>query len=71
MPATVQIKASKWFSSVHTLTRTAFRKRRPRSKKSQPSEKYDRKLDLKRVEPAEIASNINKWLGSKISGKAC
>ena len=36
-----------------------------------PSEKYDRELNLKRVEQAEIASNINKWLGSKISGKAC
>jgi hypothetical protein len=36
-----------------------------------PSEKYDRELKLKRVEPAETASNINKWLGSKICGKAC
>ena len=36
-----------------------------------PSEKYDRELNLKRVEQAEIASNIDKWLGSKICGKAC
>ena len=36
-----------------------------------PSEKYDRELNLKRVEPAETASNINKWLDSKICGKAC
>jgi hypothetical protein len=36
-----------------------------------PSEKYDRELKLKRVGQAETASNINKWLGSKICGKAC
>jgi hypothetical protein len=36
-----------------------------------PSAKYDRELNLKRVEQAETASNINKWLGSKICGKAC
>jgi hypothetical protein len=36
-----------------------------------PAEKYDRELNLKRVEQAEIASNIDKWLGSKICGKAC
>jgi hypothetical protein len=34
-----------------------------------PSEKYN--LELKHVEQTEIASNINKWLGSKICGKAC
>ena len=32
---------------------------------------YDRELNLQRVEQAEIASNISKWLGSKICGKAC
>jgi len=31
----------------------------------------DRELNLKRVEQAETASNISKWLGSKICGKAC
>jgi len=36
-----------------------------------PSEKYDREQSLQRVEQAETASNINKWLGSKICGKAC
>jgi hypothetical protein len=36
-----------------------------------PSEKYARELKLKRVEQAETASNINKWLGSKICGKVC
>jgi len=35
------------------------------------SEKYDRELNLERVEQAELASNISKWLGSKICGKAC
>jgi hypothetical protein len=36
-----------------------------------PSEKYDREQSQQRVEQAETASNINKWLGSKICGKAC
>jgi hypothetical protein len=36
-----------------------------------PSEKYDREQSLQRAEQAETASNINKWLGSKICGKAC
>jgi hypothetical protein len=36
-----------------------------------PSEKYDRELNLERVEQAETASNIGKWLNSKICGKAC
>jgi hypothetical protein len=36
-----------------------------------PSEKYDGEPDLKRVEQAKTASNISKWLGSKICGKAC
>jgi hypothetical protein len=36
-----------------------------------PSRKYDRELLLHRVERAETASNINKWLSSKICGKAC
>jgi len=35
------------------------------------SEKYDRELNLERVEQAELATNISKWLGSKICGKAC
>ena len=34
-----------------------------------PSEKHNPELKLKRVEQA--TSNINKWLGSKICGKAC
>ena len=36
-----------------------------------PSEKYRRDPDPKWVEQAEIASSINKWLGSRICGKAC
>jgi len=36
-----------------------------------PSEKYDREQSRQRVEQAETASNIKKWLGSKICGKAC
>jgi hypothetical protein len=36
-----------------------------------PLEKYDREQSRQRVEQAETASNINKWLGSKICGKAC
>jgi hypothetical protein len=35
------------------------------------SEKYSRGPDRKRVKQAEIASSINKWLGSRICGKAC
>lgn len=35
------------------------------------SEKYSREPDQKRVEQAEIASSINRWLGSRICGKAC
>jgi hypothetical protein len=35
-----------------------------------PPENYDRELLLRRREQAETASNINKWLGSKICGKA-
>ena len=34
-------------------------------------ESYDRELYLQRVEQAETASNIQKWLSSKICGKAC
>jgi hypothetical protein len=34
-------------------------------------ESYDRELFLQRVEQAETASNIQKWLSSKICGKAC
>jgi hypothetical protein len=33
-------------------------------------ESYDRELCLQRVEQAETASNIQKWLRSKICGKA-
>jgi len=36
-----------------------------------PPENYDRELLLRRREQAETASNINKWLSSKICGKAC
>jgi hypothetical protein len=36
-----------------------------------PPENYDRELLLRRREQAEIASNIDKWLSSKICGKAC
>jgi hypothetical protein len=36
-----------------------------------PSEINDREPNLQPVEQAEIASNISKWLGSKICGKAC
>lgn len=36
-----------------------------------PPENYDRELLLRRREQAETASNIDKWLGSKICGKAC
>jgi hypothetical protein len=35
-----------------------------------PSRKYDREQLLHRVERAETASK-NKWLSSKICGKAC
>ena len=34
-------------------------------------ESYDRELYLQRAEQAETASNIQKWLSSKICGKAC
>jgi hypothetical protein len=34
-------------------------------------ESHDRELYLQRVEQAETASNIQKWLSSKICGKAC
>ena len=33
--------------------------------------RHDRELLLHRVERAETASSINKWLSSKICGKAC
>jgi hypothetical protein len=36
-----------------------------------PSRRYDRELPPNRVERAETASNINKWLSSKICAKAC
>jgi hypothetical protein len=32
---------------------------------------YGPPLDLQQVEQAEAASNINKWLSSKICAKAC
>jgi hypothetical protein len=35
-----------------------------------PSSRYDRELSHP-VERPEIASNIQKWLSSKICGKAC
>jgi hypothetical protein len=34
-------------------------------------DRRDRELLLRRVEQGETASNINKWLSSKICGKAC
>jgi hypothetical protein len=36
-----------------------------------PPASRDRELLLQRVQQAETASNINKWLSSKICGKAC
>jgi len=36
-----------------------------------PPENYDRELLLRRREQAETASNIDKWLSSKVCGKAC
>jgi hypothetical protein len=36
-----------------------------------PSRRYDRESHLQRVEQVETASNIQKWLSSKICGKAC
>jgi len=36
-----------------------------------PPRRYDREQLLHGVERAETASNINKWLSSKICGKAC
>jgi hypothetical protein len=36
-----------------------------------PPGSFARELLLRRVTQAETASNINKWLGSKISAKAC
>jgi hypothetical protein len=36
-----------------------------------PSPESYRELYLQRVEQAETASNIQKWLSSKICGKAC
>jgi hypothetical protein len=36
-----------------------------------PPRRYDGELLLHRVEQTETASNIQKWLSSKICGKAC
>jgi len=36
-----------------------------------PPRRYDRESHLQRVEQDETMSNIQKWLSSKICGKAC
>jgi hypothetical protein len=36
-----------------------------------PPASHDRELLLRRVQQPETASNIDKWLSSKICGKAC
>jgi hypothetical protein len=75
MPATPQIRG---IQMVQQRTNTETFKHRPSKEAVQvkevannlPPENYDREL-LRRREPGETASNINKWLGSKICGKAC
>jgi hypothetical protein len=39
--------------------------------KNLPPRRDDQELLQRRVEQAETVSNINKWLSSKICGKAC
>jgi hypothetical protein len=76
MPATAQIKASNGSAaySAHGDLQKWLPKEAVQFKAvvDNPSpESYDRELYLQRVEQAETASNIQKWLSSKICGKAC
>jgi hypothetical protein len=79
MPATAQTKASNGSAAYACFAHGDLQKIGFLTKRSSPKqvadnpspENYDRELYLQRVEQAETASNIQKWLSSKICGKAC
>ena len=79
MPVTAQLGASKMVQQRTDVKQTkTFEEQLSREAaqfnegpNNPPPRRYDRESHLQRVEQVETASNIQKWLSSKICGKAC
>jgi hypothetical protein len=79
MPVTAQLGASKMVQQCTDVKQTEPLEEQLSREATQfnegpnnpPPRRYDRESHLQRVEQVETASNIQKWLSSKICGKAC